>query len=304
MGGYYGAKLARSGQRVTFVARGAHLAAIRERGLAIWSSALGDFVVQAPAESDTQAIGPVDVVILAVKTYDNDTALPMLKPLLGPDTVVLTLQNGVSSVEEVAAVVGERAVLGGATYVATAIRAPGIIEQTGTNRRIAFGEVFGDCQAISERVAKLSSLLEQADIQAETHANGRVPLWQKFIYLSPFAGITGASRLPAGWLWGDPDLRQRFLAASAEVEAVARAEGIRLPDDLHDRLLFYMNTLPPSVRSSLLIDLSQEKRIEVEALHGDLVRRARRLGVPVPVIETLYAVLKPYAKGTPPLTPA
>ena len=144
VGGYFGAKLARSGQDVTFVARGAHLEAIRAQGLRIQSASLGDFVVRAPAESDTARIGHVDVVVVSVKAYDNATALPMLPPMVGPDTVVLTLQNGVDSADEVAAIVGEGHVLGGTTYVATALEAPGLIVQTGVHRSIIFGEVFAN----------------------------------------------------------------------------------------------------------------------------------------------------------------
>ena len=143
VGGYYGAKLARAGHDVTFVARGAHLAAIRERGLLVRSPMLGDFTVVARAEEDTARVGPVELVIVAVKAYDNATALPLVPPMLGPDSAVLTLQNGVDSVQDLSALVGEGPVIGGTTYVATALASPGVIEQTGTHRRIVFGEVFG-----------------------------------------------------------------------------------------------------------------------------------------------------------------
>src|SRR5512139_1734554 len=173
VGGYYGAKLARSGQQVSFLARGAHLRAMRERGLMVWSP-LGDFTVRAQAEDDPAAIGPVDVVMLAVKTYDNAAALPMLQPLVGDTTVVMTLQNGVDSVDEVAAVVGPGRVLGGPTYIATALSVPGLIEQTGTHRRIVFGEAFGERARVSERVQRISDILKAADIQAEAVADARV----------------------------------------------------------------------------------------------------------------------------------
>ena len=144
VGGYYGAKLARAGHDVTFIARGAHLAAIRERGLEIKSPALGDFIVRAKAEEDTSKVGAVDLVIVSVKAYDNPTALPMIKPMLSDGTSVLTLQNGVDSVAEVAAIAGEERTIGGTTYIATALTGPGVIEQNGTHRRIVFGEVFGE----------------------------------------------------------------------------------------------------------------------------------------------------------------
>lgn len=298
VGGYYGAKLARAGERVTFIARGAHLEAIRERGLQV-RSALGDFTVHAEAESDTSRVGPVDVVLLAVKTYDNAAAVPMLRPLVHERTLVLTLQNGVDSPDDVAEIVGKQRVLAGPTYIATALARPGVIEQTGTHRRIVFGEFFGNPPRLSDRVLALRDALAAADIQAEAVADARPPLWQKFIYLAPFAGFTGASRLPFGPLWRDEFIRTQFRAAFREVESVARAEGIDLPPDLDARLQAYTDALPPSTRSSLLIDLSQGKKIEVEALQGSVVRRGSRLGVPTPIMAALYAALKPHADGPP-----
>jgi 2-dehydropantoate 2-reductase len=298
VGGYYGARLAWSGQKVSFLARGAHLRAIRDRGLMVWSP-LGDFTVRAQAEDDPAKIGPVDVVMLAVKTYDNASTLPLLKPLLGPSTVVMTLQNGVDSVDEVAAEVGQERVLGGPTYIATALTLPGLIEQTGTHRRIVFGEAFGDRTRVSERVLKIADVLLAADIQAEPVADARVPLWEKFIYLAPFAAFTGAARLPIGPLWADPAIREQFMAAVAEVESVARAEGVavREPASLREYVIKYVDVLPPTTRSSLLIDLQQGKRIEVESLLGSVVRRGTAAGVPTPIMAGLYSVLKPWASG-------
>jgi 2-dehydropantoate 2-reductase len=299
VGGYYGARLARSGQKVSFLARGAHLKAIRERGLMVWSP-LGDFTVKAQADDDPARIGPVDLVLLATKTYDNPTALPQLPALVGPSTVVMTLQNGVDSVDEVAAVVGPERVLGGPTYIATALSLPGLIEQTGTHRRIVFGEAFGDRSQVSARVREIADVLLQADIQAEPVADARVPLWEKFIYLAPFAAFTGAARLPIGPLWADAVIREQFMAAVREVEAVARAEGVALGDSeaLAAHVVKYVDVLPPTTRSSLLIDLQAGKRIEVESLPGSVVRRGRAAGVPTPIMAGLYAALKPWAAGS------
>lgn len=297
VGGYYGASLSRAGQPVTFIARGAHLRAIRERGLLVWSP-LGDFAVHAPAEEDPARVGPVDVVLLAVKTYDTDAALPLLGPLVGPHTVVLTLQNGVDSAERVAAAVGEPHVLGGTTYVATALHAPGLIVQTGTHRRIVFGEFFGARDRVSERVAALGDVLASAGIQVETVPDARVPVWEKLSFLAPIAGFAGAAREPTGTIWGDPFIRAQFLEAVREVERVARAEGVAVADDLVARITAYVDALPSVMRPSLLIDLSLGKRIEVESLQGDLVRRGQALGVPTPIMATLYAVLKPHAGGS------
>jgi 2-dehydropantoate 2-reductase len=303
VGGYYAARLARAGFDVGLVARGAHLAAIRARGLWIWSP-LGDLVVHPRASADPADIGPVHVVLYAVKTYDDDTALPLLLPLLGPDTLVVTLQNGVSSAARVGAVVGPERVLAGPTYIATALKAPGVIEQTGTHRRIVFGEVDPTRAATaaaaagpSARVGALAELLRLADIQAEPVADARVPLWEKFIYLAPFAAVTGAARQPAGVVWSTPSLRATFEAAVAETAALARAEGVAVAPDVSQRVRSYMEALPAGTRSSLLIDLQAGKRIELDALAGDVVRRASALGVPTPVMATLAATLTPYRHG-------
>lgn len=298
VGGYYGAMLARQGHEVSFIARGPHLDAIRRDGLRVVGP-LGDFTATVRADSDPTRIGPVDAVVLAVKTYDNPTAIPLIAPLVGPGTSVLTLQNGVDSAEQVAAVVGEGPTIAGATYIATAIESPGVIRQTGTHRRIVFGEYFHPQDSVTDRVRTLEVAMIAADIHAEAVSDARPAIWEKFTYLAPFAAFTGASRLPIGPLWADEDSRAMFLSAVAEVAAVARAHGIRLPDDLQQRLHDYATKLPPSTRSSLLIDLSQGRKIEVEALQGSVVRRGRAAGVPTPVMATLYAVLKPWAGGAP-----
>jgi 2-dehydropantoate 2-reductase len=299
VGGYYGARLSQAGHDVTFIARGAHLAAIRENGLQIKSPMLGDFVVRAAAEEDTTRVGPVDVVIVAVKAYDNATALPLVAPMLGPATSILTLQNGVDSVSELAALYGEAPVIGGTTYIATALEAPGLIEQTGTHRRIAYGEVFGALPRMSDRVRRIHDALAGADVQSEAVEDGRTPIWEKFIFLAPLAGFTGAARLPIGPVWHDAEIRGQFLEGCREVERLARAEGVAVAADVIDRIREYVGKIPGTMRSSLLIDLSQGKRIEVDALLGSVVRRAVRAGIPVPIMATLYAVLKPWAGGAP-----
>jgi 2-dehydropantoate 2-reductase len=298
VGGFYGALLSRSGCDVSVVARGAHLDAIRKDGLRVTSSAVGDFSARVGAENDPARIGVADTVIVAVKTYDNPTAFPLLKPLVGPATTVLTIQNGVESAEQVAAVVGERATIAGATYIATAIDAPGVIKQTGSHRRVVFGEFFGATDAISDRVRTIESLMKAADIDAQAVPDARPAIWEKFIYLAPFAAFTGASRLPLGPIWSDADSRKAFLQAVTEVEAVARASGANVPSELAEKVEQYVGAIPPTTRSSLLIDLSQGRRIEVESLLGAVVRRGRALGVQTPMMEALYAVLKPHAAGS------
>jgi 2-dehydropantoate 2-reductase len=297
VGGYFGAKLARSGQEVTFIARGAHLAAIRQHGLRIESAKLGDFVVHAPASDDPRHVGNVDVVLFTVKAYDNPEALKLLPPLVGPESVVLTLQNGVDSVDDIAAVVGEARVLGGTTYVATALERPGVIVQTGVHRSIIFGEVFADRSRISPRVQQIADVLARADVVVTPVADGRVPIWDKFVYLAPFSGFTGAARLPIGGIWTNPHVQEMFYAGAREVAALAAAEGVTISGDRFERLKEYMDNIPPTTRSSLLIDLEMGKRIEIEALQGAAVRRAAKHGLPMPIISTLYAALLPWAKG-------
>jgi 2-dehydropantoate 2-reductase len=296
VGGYYGAMLARAGHDVSLVARGAHLTALRESGLTVRATA-GAFTVHPRSVADPAAVGAAELVLFAVKTYDNDTALPLLGPLTDAATIVLTLQNGVDSPDEVAGVAGRSRVLGGAAYIATALTAPGVIEQTGTHHRIVFGEPFSPPADVTARAAAVRDALAAAGIPTEAVPDARVPIWEKFVYLAPFAGFTGAARLPIGPLWTHEDTRDLFIRACGEVQAVARAEGVRVPADVPARVREYAEALPPSTRSSLLIDLQHGKRIEVEALQGALVRRARRHGVAVPIMETLYAVLRDHAGG-------
>lgn len=296
VGGYYGALLSQAGADVSFVARGAHRDAIRANGLRI-IGVQGDFTVKVVAEDDPARIGPVDVVILAVKTYDNLSAFPLLMPLLGPDTCVLTLQNGVDSANDLAGVVGQSRVLAGPTYIATAIEGPGVIRQIGSHRRIVFGEVFDPPATITPRVQDLADLMCAADIHAEPVADARIPLWEKFIYLAPFAAFTGAARKPIGAIWEDAEARETFMAAVAEVEQVARATGIDVAADVRDRVATYTAGIPGSTRSSMLIDLQAGKRIEVESLPGSVVRRGREVGVETPIMRGLYAVLRTWANG-------
>jgi 2-dehydropantoate 2-reductase len=297
VGGYYGALLARAGHDVALIARGAHLEAIRRDGIRIESGAVGNFTAKVTADNDSTRVGPVDVAILSTKTYDNETALPQLRGLVGPQTTVLTLQNGVDSAEDVAHVVGEAQTIGGATYIATAISQPGVISQTGSHRRIVFGEYFNPPATVSARVVAIDAAFKSADIVSEPVADARVAVWEKFTYLAPFAAFTGAARTPIGPLWADADSRAAFVAAIAETAAVGRASGVKIPDDVIARIQAYAAGIPATTKSSLLIDLSQGKRIELESLAGSVVRRGRATGVPTPMMTALYAVLKPHVNG-------
>ncbi|RPJ63508.1 MAG: 2-dehydropantoate 2-reductase [Acidobacteria bacterium] len=295
VGGYYGALLARAGHEVGFVARGQTLDAIRSRGLTVHSG-LGNFTASVRAEADPALLGGAELAIVAVKTYSNPEALPLLRPLAGPETSVLTLQNGVDSADEVAAVVGERHVLAGATYIAASLAEPGVVEHVGTARRIVFGEAFGP-PGVTPRVAAVAAVLAEAGVQVEAVDDCRVALWEKLIFLAPLAGTTAAARLPVGPCWADPAFREVTARAMAEVEAVARAEGIAVAPDVRDQKLRYLDNSPPTMRTSMMMDVVAGRPTEVEALLGAVVRRGRARGVATPAIETLHGVLRPLAGG-------
>ncbi len=297
VGGFFGAGLSRAGHDVTFIARGDHLAAIRARGMEIRGSG-GTFSVRAPAEGDPVRVGVVDCVIVAVKNYDNPSALPLLPPMIGPGTTVLTLQNGVDAIDDCAAVAGREHVLGGVTYVFATIDAPGVIVQTGTMSRIVFGEVFSPADGISERVDRIAHAFAEADIDVQALGDARPALWEKLTYLTPISGLTAAARLPVGGVWPLPAIQETFRRAVEEVSRVGRAEGISLPDTLPDKWATFVSGLLPTSKSSMLVDLERGRRIEVEALQGSVVRRGRKAAVPTPVVDTLYALLKPYEHGS------
>jgi len=260
----------------------------------------GALRVTVHAEERPDQVGPSDLVVYAVKTYSNPEALPLLRTVAGAHAVVLTLQNGVDSPAEVEAAVGRGRVLGGAAYVATAIAEPGVIQQTGQHQRIVFGETRGDLSRVSGRAAMMDTIFREAGLESEVVPNAWGPLWEKYIYLAPFAAFTGAARQPIGPLWSDPDTRKAMLAAFKEVERVAKAERVRLPPGTLARIGRYVDSLDPTVRSSFLIDLQLGKPTEVEALLGGVVRRGRKRRVPVPIMGTLYAVLKSHARGARP----
>ncbi len=295
VGGYYGGRLAAAGHAVTVIARGANLEAIRAHGLKI-RSPLGDLDVHVSATDDPQRVGPVDLAVLAVKTYSNGRALPLLPPLVGPATAVLTLQNGVDSADEIAAITGPEPVLAGVTYIASTLVAPGVVEHVGSSRRIVLGEAFGE-HRVTDRVAAVAAALAAADIQVEAAADARIPVWEKFIFLAPIAGLTAASRLAVGPAWAQPAFRTTCERAMAEVEALARHAGIAVADDVRAQKMRYLDASPPAMRSSMMVDLISGRPLEVEALIGTVVRRGRAAGIPTPVMETLYGVLKPLERG-------
>jgi 2-dehydropantoate 2-reductase len=291
VGGYFGGRLALAGAEVWWIARGAHLEAIRREGLRVRSVA-GDFHIRGPATDDPREVGPCDYVLFCVKSYDTDAAARMLTPLLQEDTAVLTLQNGVDNPERIAAAVGWRHVMGGAAFVFATLRAPGEVVHTAGPGRVVFGEMDG---TRTPRAERLLSWFRDARVPAELSDNIRQVLWDKFALICAQAGLTTATRLPIGDLRAVPETWDLFRRVLEEVCAVAAAEGVPLPPDTVSRHLEFASRLEPEATSSLYHDLVHGRRVELEALHGTVVRLARKHSVPVPVCETLYALLKPWA---------
>ena len=302
VGGYYGARLASAGTEVGLVARGDHLAAIRERGLRVRADD-GDFTVRVAASDDPAEIGPCDTVIFSVKSYDTDEAAALLGPLLRPETGVLSLQNGVDNEEKIAARIGAEHVLGGVSFILAHIAEPGVVEQVGSVRRVVFGELDG---SRSERVTRLLAEFRKAEIDTDLADDIRVVLWDKFAYLCALAGLTAVTRLPIDMLLAVPETRNLFREAVREVALVARTEGDELAEDIVDQKTTFAEALGPDSFSSLHHDLVTGHRLELDALHGELTRRAARHGVPVPVSEMIYSLLRPWelARATGSATPA
>ncbi len=300
VGGYFGAKLARAGQAVTFVARGAHLDALRARGLTVRSAGEGEFSVAVEAVGDLRGRPSADLVLIAVKAFDTDAALAAIRPVVGPDTAVLSLQNGVEAVDRIAAALGPGHALGGAAYVFAAIEAPGIIEHR-FGGRITFGEPGG---GVSPRVERVRAAFAGAGIPVEVSSDIERVLWEKYVMICAQAGATALTRCPTGVVRAVPEAWRLYRVLAEEMIALATAGGVRLAPGLVEGVMAQAAALAPHTSSSLAIDLSQGKRLELEALHGHAVRLAERLGVTVPTVFAVYAALKPWLAGRPAMTAA
>ncbi|MGH2701488.1 MAG: ketopantoate reductase family protein [Actinomycetota bacterium] len=291
VGGYYAGRLAAAGADVHLIARGSHLETLSADGLSI-ESPKGDLHVDLPATDDPSEIGPCDYVLFSVKSFDTEAAAARLHPLIGDDTAIISFQNGVDNEEQIARVVGRQHVLGGAAYIFSTIREPGVIAHTGGPARIVFGEMDG---SRSERGLRLLDQCKKADIDAELSEDIVRVLWDKFAFICAQAGMTAAVRLPIGEVRTVKETWDAFRSIAEEVCALAAADGIELPGDTADRHVRFAEGLEPTGYSSLYNDLEKGRRMELEALHGTIVRRARRHGIPVPVSQAIYAILKPWA---------
>jgi 2-dehydropantoate 2-reductase len=295
-GGYFGGLLARAGEEVTFIARGDHLEAIRKNGLAIKSVLAGDFSIPAKATDNTQDIGPVDLVLFCIKAYDNAAAADQIRPLIGPQTVVLSVQNGIDNEQQIGEVIGAEHILGCVSYVSSIIESPGVIAQTGGPGKIVFGEMQGGTSA---RTETLQSTLQNSGITAELHADIQVALWQKFLGICGVNGITALTRLPLGEILACEETRNLMRGTMEEVEAVARASGANLPEACVDQSMDLFSSVEPSVRGSMYYDLAAGRRLELDVLNGTLVRLGSEHGIPTPINFAIYAALKPYLDGAP-----
>jgi 2-dehydropantoate 2-reductase len=291
VGGYFGGRLALAGVDVHLIARGPHLEALRTHGLKV-SSVKGDFHVDLPARDDPSDVGACDYVLFSVKSFDTDAAAARLGPLIGDGTAVISFQNGVDNEEKIARVVGNEHVMGGAAYIFSGIAEPGVVTHTGGPARIVFGEMDG---SPSQRAEQFLDACQKADIDAALSEDIRQVLWDKFAFICAQAGMTAAVRLPIGDVRTVEESWAAFRHVVEEVCAVAAAEEIELPRDTPDRHASFAESLEPTGYSSLYDDLTNGRRMELEALHGTVVRRARRHGIPVPVSEAIYAILRPWA---------
>jgi 2-dehydropantoate 2-reductase len=294
VGGYFGARLAAAGHDVVFFARGAHAEAIRRNGLKV-ESALGDVLIKdAQVSDDPASIAPVDLVFFAVKLWDTEKAAESLRPLIGPNTRVITLQNGVDSVERLTPILGDTAVIGGSTYLVTVIAEPGVIRHTSPFARVRCGRLDGRPDSV------LNGYVEQAraaGIDITVSDNMQTDLWKKFVMLSGTSSMTASTRHPIGPIRTDPELRALFFKLMGEAMAVGKAAGVAFPPDYPAELEQAVEAFPPTMKASMAHDLERGNRLELDWLAGKVVALGRALGVPTPANEAVYATLKLHRMG-------
>lgn len=288
VGGYFGARLASAGFETTFLARGAHLDAIRRDGLRIVEPD-GGFTVAAEATDDPARIGPVDFALFAVKLWDTETAAEQCRPLIGPDTAVLSLQNGVDSEPVLARVLGAGHVMGGVAEISAAITAPGTITRFSPFQRIKGGELEPRDDA---RLRRLAEACEAAGIAWQQPDDIQVAIWTKFTFLVGLSALTALTRRPIGAVRSDPDTRALLRRVVDETVAVGRAKGVSLADDLTDRQMAFIDSLPAEMRASMAMDLEKGQRLELPWLSGAVVRMGRELGVDATANGFVVAALK------------
>ncbi len=291
VGGYFGGRLAQAGERVSFLARGPHLEALRRDGLRVESIA-GDFEVRAAeATGDAEAIGAVDTVLVCVKAWQVGAVAASLGPLLGPETVVIPLQNGVEAAETLAAAIGGERVLGGLCKILSFVVAPGWVRHAGVAPRIEIGERG---RRPSPRIEGLRAVFERCvGVAVGTPDDIEAAVWEKFLFIAPVSALGAATRMPVGGVRSEPEARRLLTEAMREVATVGRARGVALEDDAVERTLRYVDALPADATASMQRDLLEGRPSELEYQTGAVVRLARAADCPAPVHEFLYAILAP-----------
>jgi 2-dehydropantoate 2-reductase len=295
VGGGFGARLARAGFPVSFVARGAHLAAIREAGLRV-EGPEGGFTVRVPATDDPAEIGPVDFVLFTVKLWDTEAAAEACRPLIGPETAVVCLQNGVEGPGMIAGVLGAEHVIGGVAEISAVIEAPGVIRQVSDFCRIRFGEMD---DRRSDRAARLGAALAEAGIEAEHVAEIERSLWLKFVFLTGHSALTALTRARIGAVRANPETRALLRAVVEEAVAVGQARGVRLSDADVDSRFGYYDALPAEMRASMAVDLERGNRLELPWLSGAVVRLGEAAGVATPANRFVEQALALEVMGRP-----
>jgi 2-dehydropantoate 2-reductase len=294
VGGLIGARLAHAGCDVSFIARGAHLAAMRSHGLTLESPVGNVHLPRPQVTDDPGSLGPVDLVIFSVKLWDTEAAARQILPLIGPETGVISLQNGVKKDDILRPIVGEKALMGGVAYMGTAISRPGVIQHTGTMQRVVFGEYDG---RRSKRAEALLEWCRKGGLDAAISDDIRRTLWEKFAFLVAMAAVTATIRLPIGPIRSHPMTRKFYLDAIREAAAVGRAHGVRLPEDFAEERMAFVDTLPATMTASLHHDLERGNPLEVEWLSGSVVELGAAVGVPTPIHRAARDILILHAKG-------
>ena len=296
LGCYFGGRLVSVGADVAFIARGAHLEALKQNGLRI-ESPLGDLTLDSVrATHDPSEIGPVDLVFLLVKLQDTMQAVEAMKPLLGDETGVLSFQNGVDAWHWIGEAVGHQRVIGGTAAIPADIREPGVVRHSGPFAKLTFGEFDGK---ESDRCRDLLELFKEADVDATLVPDISVKIWEKFVMLSAFSAITTLARLPIGPIRADPMAYELLQRAVNETLAVARVIQPELSEDYADAVMGFFANAPGGMRSSMLDDLSRNKPIEINHLSGAVVRLAREHGLEAPTHDVAMRALSPFANGSP-----
>lgn len=290
LGGYYGGMLARAGEDVTFIARGAHLEAIRADGLTVKLPSGEEFTLDAKATSDPGEVGPVDLVLFCVKTYDTDAAAEQIRSMVGPQTMIASIQNG----GKIEAYLGPGYFVPGASYVNGLIEKPGVIFVRSTSMT-SFGEISG---SVTPRIEELVGSLQHAGVEVESRTDMQSFLWDKFVAICGVGGAELLARQPMGPVLATPETKDLMIRLLQEGVAVAQGMGIDLPPELPSKVIeLVSNRLPPTHRTSMFEDLLEGKRLEVEALNGTLVCLGSEHGVETPLHFAAYAALKPYVNG-------